>query len=259
MKLRAEDLKRIYKRSRQESSFKNGGCPSDELLMKSFSAEVSEEEKFKIIDHATGCAFCYWKFEFLREIFAGTKEIARSFEGVSLSKEEVRQLKDKAKSKIVELEKGRLEKPGLGLKERVRSLFSSNLFKYVPAAAGVLIIILAALFILRIPRNNQEAGMRGEEEQILELISPKGEIDRPPIIFTWKPYPKALDYEVRFLDEELNPAWNSEKMQKTEIELPSALLPKMEKGKMFYWKVIADLESGARKESGLQPIKLKLD
>ncbi len=259
MKLRAEDLKRIYKRSRQESSFKNGGCPSDELLMKSFSAEVSEEEKFKIIDHATGCASCHWKFEALREIFMGTKEIARSFEGVSLSKEEVQQLKDKAKSKIFELEKQRLEKPGPGLKEKVQAFFSSKRFKYVPAAAGILMIILAALFILRIPRNFKEDLVRGDEEQILELISPKGDIDRPPIVFAWKLYPKAVEYEVRLLDEELNPAWNSEKTQKTEIELPSAVLPQLEKGKMFYWKVIANLESGARKESGLQPFKLKQD
>jgi len=259
MKLRAEDLKRIYKRSRQESSFKNGGCPSDELLIKSFSAEVSEEEKLATIDHVTRCASCHWKFEALREIFMGTKEIARSFEEVSLSKEEVRQLKDKAKSKIVELEKERLEKLKPGFKEKARAFFSYKGFKYIPAAAGGLMIILAALLVLRIPQNIKKDMIRGEEEQILELISPKGEIDRPPIIFTWKPYPKAVDYEVRLLDEELNPAWNSEKIQKTEIELPSALLPKMEKGKMFYWKVIADLESGARKESGLQPIKLKLD
>jgi hypothetical protein len=259
MKLRADDLKRIHQTSRQELSCKNEGCPSDELLMKSFSAEVNEEEKFKIIDHATGCASCHWKFEALREIFLGTNEIARSFEGVSLSKEEVRQLRDKAKSKIYELEKQRFEKPGSGFKEKVRAFFSSKRFKYVPAAAGVLMIILAALFILRIPRNFKEDIVRGDEEQILELISPKGEIDRPPVVFAWKPYPKAVDYEVRLLDEELNPAWNSEKTQKTEIELPSALIPRMEKGKMFYWKVIADLESGARKESGLQPTKLKQD
>lgn len=259
MKLRAEDLKRIYQTSRQEPSFKTEGCPSDELLTKSFSAEVSEEEKCKIIDHVTGCASCHWKFEALREIFMGAHEIARSFEGVSLSKEEVRQLKNRAKRKIVMLEKERLGKRGPGFKERVRALFSSHRFKYAPAAVGGLMIILAALFVLRIPQNLRKDIIRGEEEQILELISPKGEIDRPPIIFTWKPYPKAVDYEVRLLDEELNPVWNSEKIQKTEIELPSALLPKMEKGKMFYWKVIADLESGARKESGLQPIKLKLD
>jgi hypothetical protein len=157
------------------------------------------------------------------------------------------------------LEKERLGKRGPGFKEKARAFFFDKGFKYIPVAAGGLMIILAALFVLRIPQNLKKDIIRGEEEQILELISPKGEIDRPPIIFTWKPYPKAIDYEVRLLDEELNPAWNSEKIQKTEIELPSPLLPKMEKGKMFYWKVIADLESGARKESGLQPIKLKLD
>jgi hypothetical protein len=257
MKLRAEDLKRIYKRSRQESSFKNGGCPSDELLIKSFSAEVSEEEKLATIDHVTRCASCHWKFEALRQILRGTGEIAKELEGLSLSAKEVSQLQEVAKNKIQGLEKRRQQKKIPWRKTRFQSFLASRALKYVSAAAGLLIVVLAAFLILKTPPNLKQDIARGPADQTLELIAPKGEVRDFPLFFKWRPYPKAQEYEVKLLDEELTDNWKSDRIKAIEVELPQGQFERMEKEKTYYWKVVVHLKAGTAKESGLQEFKLR--
>jgi hypothetical protein len=257
MKLRAEDLKRIYQRSRQESSFKNGGCPSDELLMKSFSAEVSEEEKSKIIDHVTGCSSCHWKFEALRQILSGTGEITRELEGISLSEKEVSQLQDLARNKIQGLEKQRQEKKIPWQKTRFPSFLASRALKYVSVAAGLLIVVLAAFLFLKTPLNPKRDIARGTSDQTLELIAPKGEVRDFPLFFKWRPFPKAQEYEVKLLDEELTDIWKSDWIKATEVKLPQGQFQRIEKEKAYYWKVVVHLKAGTTKESSLQEFKLR--
>jgi hypothetical protein len=257
MKLRAEDLKRNYQTSRQEPSFKNEECPSDELLLKSFSAEVSEEEKFKIIDHVTGCAFCHWKFEALRRILNGTGEIAKELEGISLSGKEVSQLQAVARSKIQGLERRRQEKKNLGLKTRFPSFFAFRAVRYVSAAAGLLIVILAAFLLLKTPPSLKQDIARGPADQTLELIAPKGEVRDFPLLFKWRPFPEAQEYEVKLMDEELTDIWKSDRIKAAKVELPRDQFQRMDKEKTYYWKVIVHLKAGTTKESGLQEFMLR--
>jgi hypothetical protein len=257
MKLRAEDLKRIHQTSRQEPSFKNGECPSDELLIKSFSAEASEEEKLATIDHVTGCASCHWKFEAIRQILSGTGKIAKELEGLSLSEKEVSQLQEVARNKIQGLEKQRREKKNLGLKTIFSSFLASRALKYVSAAAGLLIVFLAAFLFLKTPPSLKRDIARGTSDQALELIAPRGEVKSFPLFFKWRPYPKAQEYEVKLLDEELTDIWKSDRIKAIEVELPQGQFERMEKEKTYYWKVVVHLKAGTAKESGLQEFKLR--
>ena len=257
MKLRDEDLKRIYQRSRREPPAKKEACPSDELLMKSFSGEMSEEEKFKIIDHVTGCGSCHWKFEALHQILNGTEEIAQKLEGISLSEKGVSQLREIAKDRIYELETQSREKKNLGFKRKFIAFFASGALRYIPAAVGLLIIVLAAFVILKTPANVERDMARGPADQIVELVAPKGEVKDYPLFFKWRPYPKAEDYEVKLLDEELTDIWKSGRIKATEVELPQGQIERMQKEKTYYWKVVVHLKAGTLKESGCQEFKLR--
>jgi len=238
LKYSEEDLKMIFQLSRQAQAGK-AGCPPVEYLAKAFADELSEEEKLVLVDHVASCSSCHWKFEMLRGILKETGNLAQGLQGLSLSKEETRRLKEIAGAHLSRLSrKGRVVRHA----EPRRQAWKSHwllLRKYAVAAAGLLIVGLGALFLLRIFPPGGEGPVRGESEESLQLLSPQGAVDPTPIEFSWKPYPGAREYEVRILDEALTPIWTSEKTGETRIQLTPSASGRLEKGKTYIWKVFA--------------------
>jgi len=257
MKFPEEDLKKIFQSVREMRTTQTKKCPPFERLIKAFFAETSQEEKFRIIDHTTECHSCAWKFEAIREIHKGTREITAGWQNVSLSKEEVAKLKEVAKGRVRELKKERRRQLSWPWGRTLQTLYSRQLFRTISVAAGILVILVAGFFVFKSPLFLKKEGLRGKGEQEIQLIAPKGETSDLQIVFRWSPYSRALGYEVKLMDEELTNLWSSGKIKKTEVELPQDQFQRLEKGKTYYWKVIVYLSGGKTKESNLQDFKLR--
>lgn len=257
MKLREDDLRRIFREGEEPHGFVAGPCPSDEALIASFSEEAEEGVKSGIIDHAAACPSCRRKFDFLRQTLDGVREIARDLDGISLSDQDAARLRELARDRIRVLKGKRPEGRPSGFGIRWRLLFASGSFRYAAAAAGLLTIVLAAVLVLRTPRGLEPDTERGRADRSIVLDVPKGEVGGDPLIFRWRPFPGALDYEVKLLDEELSDVWASERTPRTEVELPEMLFRTLERGNIYYWKVTARLEEGTARESDLQEFKLR--
>ena len=201
MKLEEKDLKEKYQSYIRKSPAKDKDCPETDALIRSFSPELSEKEKFKIIDHISECGACLKKFETIRQILKESKQMADRLEGISLSKAEVKKLKQRAKNKIRELEAQykALEKPGF--KEKLAAfLWPKVPLRYITAFAGILIVVFATFLIFKTPQIIKKDTLRGREEQSIQLIHPKGTLEKLPVIFDWSPLPGAETYQIYLLD-----------------------------------------------------------
>lgn len=254
MKLREEDLKKAYRASLQEEAA-GKLCPSTETLLNAFSAGLNEEEKIKIVDHVSECRLCLNKFKMIKEIMEGSKTLAVEWEGVALTEAETALLKQRAKEKIRELkeEHKKEEKEKSGGKRR------TFLFKYwpVPLVVGTGIIIIAAFLIFKFPPSRKEDIIRGREGKVIEFITPRGQIERLPIVFEWKALLGVKEYQVVLMDAELDVLWVSGRIGETRVELPFELGKTIQQGKPYYWKVLISKESGEIEESDLQKFKLE--
>ncbi len=257
MELQDKDLKKYYQASLNKNPLHKKGCPDSDALVRSFSEEISENEKIQIIDHITTCRLCYKKFETVRQILKGSKNLAQRFEGVPLSEAEMDELKQKAQAQIHELERHDIsrKKPNLG--KKIAVFFRLNpALKYASAVAAICVVVAAAIVLFKTPQSVKYEILRGIREKTILLISPRGEVEEFPLAFEWEPFIEAKEYQVMLLDEELTPIWASSRTEKTEMPIPSAVQYKLLKEKTYYWKVVIFLADGTRKESALQDFKL---
>lgn len=257
MELKDKDLKDLYQSHIKENPPHQTGCPDVGVLIQSFSTEMSENEKIKVIDHISSCGECYEKFEIVRQILKESKKLTDQFKGLLLSETEVQELKQKALDRIHEFEtSGDTEKKASFLEKFIATFKAKSAYKYATAIAGVFIVALAALFVFKIPQTLQESALRGEKLKSVLLIFPQGELTELPTKFKWSSVPGAKEYQVVLLDDELTRLWNSEKTEKNEMPIPSEVQNKLQRAKIFYWKVVLLFGDGTKKESDLQEFRL---
>jgi hypothetical protein len=257
MELRDKDLKKCYQKVISDSPPRKKGCPDIDVLIRSFSEEMSENEKIQIIDHITTCGLCYNKFEAVRQILKGSKNIAQRFEGVPLSEADVEELKQRAQARLRELERHDISMPKPSSWKKIIGFFSLKpALRYASAAAAICILVAAAIILFKVPPSMKDETLRGSEKETIQLIFPQGEVEKYPLAFKWEAFPEAKEYQIILLDEELTPIWTAEKTEKTERLIPSAVQSKLRKEKTYYWKVVMFFEDGTQKESELQDFRV---
>ena len=259
MKLKNKKIRKYYQSLVKQEVSKKTDCPDIDILIKSFSDELNENQKFKIIDHISECSTCLGKFDLIEQIFKDSKKVALGKKKISLNENEVKELKELSKRKILELEEQyKMNKNGVKSKQRATVLMFPKIpVKYLSIAAALVIVILGTILIFRAPPDFRNDTLRGKKEKVFQLIAPKGEITKIPLIFKWNPIPDAKEYEVRLMNEELIRIWISDKTPKTYIKLPQDLYQKIEKDTIYYWKVTGYLKDGNIKKSGLMEFELK--
>lgn len=245
MKLRHDDLKALYRNSVGRKPDEESSCPSDEVILRSFTPEMSEEEKLRLVDHASACAVCGPRFQAAREIMMGAKTLAAEFEGRFVSRSETAELKGRAREKMK-----RRESPS----HRKVILFR---YRYAWVAAGFIVVFLAAWIAVQSPRKMSDTMIRGETGAAVELETPRGTLEKAPSFFRWTPYPGASEYEIRVLNDRLDAVWASGGIKVNRAALPAAVSEALEKGTVYYWKVTVRLEGGNVVESRLQEFRLK--
>lgn len=255
MKLRDEDLKKIYQRPRGMKPEGKAACPSEDDILKSFTPEMSEEEKLRIADHVTECGACRWKFEAAREMLKGAKALAAELEGQALSGNETAELHQRALEKIRKLEGGSEKAERKSFSDNLRSFFFQ--YRYASVVAGLVMVALAAWLVLRSPQAGRDDVMRGREGFVIALESPRGIQEGIPTLFRWRSSREGGEAEVRVLNEELDVIWTSGRVRMTPIEFPAPLAEIIKKDAVYYWKVIVYQDDGRIDESDLQEFRLK--
>lgn len=261
MKLKNKQIRRYYQSLSIPEAGKDSNCPDIDVLIKSFSDELTESHKFDIIDHISDCKTCLEKFNFIEQIFKNSKRMALRKNKLSLNENEVKELKELSKRKILELE----EQSETALKE-VKSnsgksilVFPKIPLKYLSIAAALVIVILGTIFIVNISPEPKATAMRGSRGDTFQLIMPRGEITKINLVFKWNAIPDAKEYDVRMMNAELLNIWISDKIPNTSIKLPQDIYRKVKRDTIYYWKVIAYLNDGNIEKSHLVEFELKPD
>jgi len=259
MKLKNKQIRKYYQSLPIPEVGKKTDCPDIDILINSFSDELSESQKFNIIDHISECKTCFVKFNLTGQIFRNSKRVALRKNKLSLNENEVKELKELSKRKILELEEqSKATLNGVKSKHSKSILvFPKIPVKYLSIAAVLVIAILGAIFIIRTSPDPRTNSIRGRHGDVFQLIAPKGEITKKSLIFKWNPIPGAKEYDVRMMNAELLNIWISEKTPNTFIKLPQDLHQKIKRDTIYYWKVIAYLNDGNIEKSHLVEFELK--
>ena len=257
MEMEDNDLKEYYQSLLRKNPPHKKGCPDIEALTRSFSEEMSENEKIRVIDHISACGLCYKKFETISQILKESKTLKDQFEGVSLSETEVRELKQRAQNRINEIKAHDVSRLKLSFGQKIAALFKlKSPLKYATAIAAVFIMAVAVLILLKIPQSIKEETLRGIKKESIKMISPRGEVKEFPLTFEWEPFAGSREYQIVLLDDELTRIWTSEKVDRTKMPIPSEVQNRLQVEKTHYWKVVILLQDGTQRESDLQEFTL---
>lgn len=251
-----DDLKSIYSASREAGPAGKGTCPPVEKILESFSPDISENEKFRIVDHAAACPSCHRKFEAARGILLEAKRVAEGYERIPVDEKAMTAIREKARVRIQELERSRGKPGAKGGRESLQGLLAVRNLRFATAAVLLVLGSLVLISVLSL-RHRPDDAVRGAQAREIRLEAPQGEWAERPLVFRWVPYPGAGEYEVKLLDEELTTLWMSDRTKNSFTAPPPDRLAGLEQEKIYYWKVIVYLKTGRVLESGLQEFRLK--
>ena len=227
-----EDLRQTYQ------SYVSGkspdsriGCPTPEMLLDSFDPKTSREVKDGVVDHISRCSSCAREFELIREAMSHAEDLARSFDEI------------RAKRKV--------SRPG---RPPVRSMFR---YAWAYTFASLILISAGAVyFIVRNDRARMEG--RGGPHDASRSVQPTGPVNGAiPLVFKWEPGDGVEYYKVEISDESLLPVWQSPRIFAPFLTLPFAVQARLERGRNYYWSVLAFDKVGNRTESGIRTFLLR--
>jgi len=260
MKMDDQDLKKLYRSSVDHGQNAEQECPDADMMIQSFSPNLGESEKYRLVDHISECPLCSQKFAIVRQVISESKKMTAGLEGMSLSEEETEELKKIAKLRIKELKRTPQSDMGAAFKLKwLLCFWKKPVFRYGSAIAGLVILTFVVFHLLKAPHLDMEDTVRGVQDDMIQLTHPKGDLSSVPRVFEWNPEPGAMGYQVVLLDEELSEVWISEKTQKTTITLPQSRSEAIKSAKIYYWKIIVFMSDGSSRESGLQDFEIKID
>lgn len=259
MRLKNKQIRKYYQELPIPEVGKKTDCPDIDSLINSFSDELTESQKFNIIDHISDCQTCLEKFNFIEQIFRESRKVALGKNKLSLHENEVKELKELAQRKILELKTqneatfdGAQSIPGKSV-----PVLPKITAKFISIAAVLIIAVLGTIIIIRTLPEPEMNMIRGSQEDTFLLIAPKGEITKKSLIFKWNAFPGAKEYDVRIMNAELTNIWISDKTRNTSIKLPGDLYQKITRDTIYYWKVIAYLNDGNIEKSHIIEFEFK--
>jgi hypothetical protein len=212
-------------------------CPPGRDLVAAFADGAGLEAKSRVLDHVAVCPDCAHKFRALLELW-------RHRGGIPADVGSVPDLKALARRQVAEMRARRRARVLLGCLpgRRVLSL-----------AAGV-----AAIFLCVVTYTLWKDGKAVDVDRVMApggiaLLSPRsGEAVRPSFLFRWSAVEDATGYALEILNTALLPILTFPHLSETAYEPSSDDLGKLERGKVYFWKVIADLGDLRRIESRIE-------
>jgi len=244
MKLSDKDLRDYYR-----ETLEKGGCPEKEVFIKAFLNETNEAEKMNLIDHVLICDRCAMEFEALREVTERTKEKIEGLEGKEFTRDKLKKI---AKQRIKYLKKEARE--GWFRRLNIKVIPA----KYFALLAGLLIVILGYLLVLKFPgifKKTEE--YREIIKAELKLIEPQGDISKFPSVFKWTVVEEAKYYNFELTDSKLNIIWAKENITTNSLKLPQNIRESLQKGDTYFWKLTIFNELDQKMESALQYFEIK--
>ncbi|MFQ6081912.1 MAG: anti-sigma factor family protein [Candidatus Aminicenantia bacterium] len=228
---------------------KKKGCCEKEALIKAFLNEISVQEKFELLDHISVCPECSSYFEALREIWTKEKDILGALDRIEFTEEDTEQLKKLAKQEIRKLKSQ--------AREEKRPIFYGKKILAAVTGAAFIIVIISIFVLLKGPREIELE--RKTNQWNIELIEPRGEINKSFLMFNWTPVKGVRNYTLEILDRGLETFYQAKQIKAESFRLPEEVFKRLEKGEIYFWKVVAELENNQKIESDFGKFKVSYE
>jgi hypothetical protein len=118
---------------------------------------------------------------------------------------------------------------------------------------GFVVIAILAIVVgwVVVRRAREDAAGEGRgPEQMVSLVAPRGDVDAPPALFTWKPVAGAVRYRVRIADADTVWPLFVRTTDSPALALDPGEIPALAPGRMHEWDVEAYDAAGSLIASG---------
>lgn len=127
------------------------------------------------------------------------------------------------------------------------------------AAAAVLLLGIGFFASRREPELRPlDGGSVAYRSLRLDLLSPKGDLDRAPGSLQWHAVPDAARYDIEVLGVDRTPLWRGVSEQ-AQVALPESLVAQLLPGRTVLWRVVAyDASGRTLAESNMEPFRVAM-
>jgi len=118
---------------------------------------------------------------------------------------------------------------------------------------GLVVIAILAIAVGWVVVRRAREGARGDglgPEKFISLVAPRGDLDAPPALFTWKPVAGAVRYRVRIADADTVWPLFVRTTDSPSLALDPGEVPALTPGRMHEWDVEAYDDAGSLIASG---------
>ncbi len=215
-------------------------CPSKAEIIRYLEADgAADGSGQEFLDHVAGCPECRVVVEAALEAGSGTESASPDLAGLDLgSPETVRRIRAQARREV------RL------LRAKKRRAWLAPRRWYALPAAGAALALLAVIVLVPGKRPEAPSGMeRGSPAEAVALVSPRGVVPADGLDFEWRQEPGARTRRLEIFDRTLEPVYQSAPLGQDRAALPSGVLASLERGAVYFWRVVVTLDNDRSVES----------
>lgn len=216
-----------------------GRCPSKAEIVRYLEGEGPRNGSSReLLDHVASCPDCRVVFEAALEIGSKAGSVLRDLEALDLANPgTTRRVRAQARREI------RL----LRAKKR-RAWLGRRRWLAIPATGAAL--ALAALFLVPGGHRAQTSGReRGPAASEIGLVQPRGTVSARELDFRWTHESGARSCRLEIFDQALGAVYESGPVAQDHFALPAGVRGALDRGAVYFWKVVLMLNDGRTIES----------
>ena len=208
--------------------------------------ELTDDEKFKILNHLCACSECQFEFHVLREVSIPGKVLTRDLATLAGNRQNLASLTKLAQNEI----------------ERLKSRTRTERKSFWPSkrwAVGIsgAVVVLGTILSLTLLRRTPEYGVERNMSPLgITLLKPQGQVPFSHLVFNWTIQEKVKYYSLEILDQGLQTVYGVDLIREDIFSLPDEILRRLKSGDIYFWKITATTENDERIESNLAKFTL---
>jgi hypothetical protein len=215
-------------------------CPSKAEIIRYLEAEgAADGSEHEFLDHAAGCPECRVVLEAALEVGSGAESLLGDLAGLDLgSPGTVPRIRAQARREV------RLLRA-----KRRRAWFAPRRWYAIPAAGAALALAAVLVFV---PGKRQEASTgpeRGSPAAAAGLMRPRVVVRADGLDFQWSREPGARTRRLEIYDRTLERVYQSAPLGQDRAGLPPGVLASLERGAVYFWRVVVTLDDDRSVES----------
>lgn len=238
MKVNDEDLKTLYQERTARSARQRLECPSPELLHQAATGTLGGRERERVTDHVVVCADCAREYQLVHRVEVWANQVAGTSGEAA--------------------PEGRLARAPWWSGAAVGGLFQRLLswqdWRAVAVAAMIVLAVGTGVTVWRITRPQPLAEGERAGTAVAVTVEPadKALLQQAPQRLAWSTAEPADRYQVVVYDFESTTIWESPWVTVPSVTLPDAVRERLPRGRLVYWRVVAQAGIERRQSSVFQ-------